>query len=75
MDGRFEPYVSCLLEGLPARKGLGVGPLSQSKGSDPQEDLAVHQSEPGDVLRARSPRHTSAHQGLSHLRLLRYRLT
>ena len=68
-DGGFDAPASCLLEGLRVREGRLVATLSALEADDPQEDLVVHRSEPGEVLRTESPRHTCVQQGLNHLGL------
>ena len=58
-----------LCEGLRALEGCVVGTLSTPEANDPQEDLVVHRSDPGKVLRSEGPRHTSVQQGLNQLGL------
>ena len=50
------------------REGGVVCTLSALKANDPQQDLAAHRSELGEVFRTESPRNTSVQEGLKSLR-------
>ena len=57
-NSRFDALASCLLERFLVREGAVVGKLSALNANDLPEDLVVHRSELGDVIRTESPCNT-----------------